>query len=1469
MEVCPNVNLPEWKVLVRQVGEVEAYRAFRAHDFSIPDVVTVPEFRKIIKLTSPRISNEQKIRVQKRIKAYNRVAGTSHFVNFTPFGPTSWKVGGFRMNYLPVNLRMQQLREKNGMNIDEHEYSFLETYDDTNKYPIDGNYPNTYDPLKVIKEDDRNNETEATLGYFNEEGDFKPHEFKPDFGKPQDRLFAFMEDDFGDEFIYDDDFIVNPLDKPRYNELINLKRIEQNELRNTEAKIRAEIKSTKPVGMERLRMLHEANERAARIEQIDQEITEIKNSNNLADAEKFFLSDKKRLQKLLTQGSDMSHDDLRWATRTVNLWLRAGDFGPNVDNLFWTIPELNVSDEFSGDFSPLMKALREKFIGFASDMSVFDRQLALIRNKLVNEAGKKAFREEFTWDNTRQYKDISKTKSYLLDISHIDHELAHLMHKLGKDADSGVLLQIEEVMGEINRLFEKSGLKSTKLGYKDYSIFQQTFSNDDNRITGNMVVRNTQLYYDTVVSWANARRAAIEKIKETADPDTMRTAIQEINNRYFDKMKSVSILIDVRRLPNTGDSARSEEVFTEQEQNDYVDLLKRTLGSDYDRVMEEVMDQLSRFEEDARAMYDIYKDMFAGKQGEFDLAYDRWMANNSPYREADMFYGTKNKNKIYGTPTHYYTTTIAKRFDDRGKDLGFYDKKYEALRQDENLSELYDYIMDLMAELRAYLPFEKTNILQVNSIPFINKSIIENYVSDGMASAFSSIMDAMKASISAEEDKASAYSHIDVLTGAVDFKLQTQFIKDIRPEVNDYITRKQIEYTLDNHTEPREQHIKEWEREAINNIALRKSYDLPTVLKMFALMAISYEHKSKVDLTMQTAAYLIKNSLEESPVTNATQDDKALARKDKLTNIQESVEHYMKVFYGYRVNNQHAGQKKRESLASAEERKVMNEINAILEDAEEAWHNKEIGAEEYQRIISELDAQYEKQLHQFSGRKMFDHIFKYYQLLNLGWNPFSAMSNYGFGFISNFTQAADGRKFTQGDMKRAYTLLMHNMGPSGRFSATGRKITALAHKFDITKSMRYEITQRDSKDKLQLQGTLNNTKEYLSGFKMMSATEWLNQAPIMLCLMFNKEITDKNGVIYSVWDAFDENGELHEDFRTDENIKQWSDYRDGQAFKNLRAEIDEWIQFTHGNYDNLGSPIIASSVVFYKMAIMFRRWALMGFYDRFGGEQYYHTSDMVRKGRYRSYNAASLAVAGATIGTLTVPFIGTGIGFAIGALAGGSLSAFTKSANKEMNFFQETLFVTRQLLLKIPFAKKALDAAGISYSDFSEERGYSDVDAANMRRNLNELMQLVALQILGMILLGAVKAMWPEEKKRFTGATLYFLINQMTRLNTDILFYSNPTEIRRLNKNIFPLITLWDDMNEFGKAVTKAMHGDLYYKSGPFKGENRMLIRGLRLVPFGKSVIRTRTATGTSYRKDQWTIGDYLDYFDLQAEPAK
>ena len=44
--ICPNTSTREWKLMVKHTDEHEAYRAFIAHGFTLPNAIPLTELKK-------------------------------------------------------------------------------------------------------------------------------------------------------------------------------------------------------------------------------------------------------------------------------------------------------------------------------------------------------------------------------------------------------------------------------------------------------------------------------------------------------------------------------------------------------------------------------------------------------------------------------------------------------------------------------------------------------------------------------------------------------------------------------------------------------------------------------------------------------------------------------------------------------------------------------------------------------------------------------------------------------------------------------------------------------------------------------------------------------------------------------------------------------------------------------------------------------------------------------------------------------------------------------------------------------------------------------------------------------------------------------------------------------------------------------------------------------------------------------
>jgi hypothetical protein len=251
----------------------------------------------------------------------------------------------------------------------------------------------------------------------------------------------------------------------------------------------------------------------------------------------------------------------------------------------------------------------------------------------------------------------------------------------------------------------------------------------------------------------------------------------------------------------------------------------------------------------------------------------------------------------------------------------------------------------------------------------------------------------------------------------------------------------------------------------------------------------------------------------------------------------------------------------------------------------------------------------------------------------------------------------------------------------------------------------------------------------------------------------------------------------------------------------------------HGNYDP--DSLIKFKRHFAGRAIsQFRTWMFQGFAERFKGEftDYQLTNRLTgeefikRKGRYRSY---------------------------------GAYWAYYQENNGMMGI-GAVFNATYQLLRKLGgpiFGTK---------TTFDEIVGdqFTEVDAANMRKNMTEIATYMFL----LAFTAAMKAGLDDEDDPAKKFAYYFLINQLGRLGTDIMFYTNPVDFEKLTRNAIPAFSLVLDASKVINDVGTLMSGGSdILKSGPDKGESRTWRDFKRLIPGPAQLQKLKTSGSLLY----------------------
>ena len=221
--------------------------------------------------------------------------------------------------------------------------------------------------------------------------------------------------------------------------------------------------------------------------------------------------------------------------------------------------------------------------------------------------------------------------------------------------------------------------------------------------------------------------------------------------------------------------------------------------------------------------------------------------------------------------------------------------------------------------------------------------------------------------------------------------------------------------------------------------------------------------------------------------------------------------------------------------------------------------------------------------------------------------------------------------------------------------------------------------------------------------------------------------------------------------------------------------------------------------------VQFKTWALQGFAERFMDELPDIQLGITRKGRYRSY-----------------------------------ASYYKTMQENGTGWIPATFNITKQLLRKATFGKYN--------TQFDEIHGLSEVDAANMRKNMTEIMTLISITILTLL----IKSAFVDDDDKNFKYIAYFWINQLNRLNTDMSFYTSPLAFEKLQQNTIPAFSLVTDTQKALVASWNLISGGQdILKQGPNKGQSKAARAINRVVPSPISAFQRLQSSGESIFADK------------------
>ena len=773
----------------------------------------------------------------------------------------------------------------------------------------------------------------------------------------------------------------------------------------------------------------------------------------------------------------------------------------------------------------------------------------------------------------------------------------------------------------------------------------------------------------------------------------------------------------------------------------------------------------------------------------------KWEGQNNPF-----YYNEQIENVIFGDPLpsgFSFRYNFATQYVPSMPAPKHWDPEFDKVMQDPALKKFYQYYVETMEKLWAYLP--DNSDISKNRIPDLVKDLTEKYSDSALRGIAAGLNNSLVGLITDKTEAEVSYGTIDPETGLA------------MPSIPLWMTGDSL-------------------------MAEQKSYDLGKILKAFAAMATNYKHKARVEPQVLLANRLL-GSIKEAIKTES--GGKQVDSKDDLMRVNKGLTK-SKAQLQYTIESLLYGMTKEPgtpvkvlgkqtgfmTTEAKEQFKVVKEANETFKEAlkkgtpyTEAYSDyteaikklpskvksfiysdlnkreefqKTMGNEEVLHLTDDNIKNYDKVIEDYfqkpvTGQSIGNALITYTQALGMGFNWFSATANLVFGTSAVFRHAAGKSEYTPGNARKAFTIMMGSTINGGKYSPTqsGKKVRALMENFDglaqVVESM-YGSEESRSQNWLYL---------------LQERSEFFVYGQILVAMMQFNKVTDKDGNEKSLWDAFDENGDWKaKEFPLKDN-EGWDKFskteKGSEAWIKFKRKYDGVAKKVHGNYDRK-SPILGKKQVLGRLLFQFRSWVPELWFDRWEDQRWDEALERYSKGTWRTYGTA---------------------------LESTGVKGFASMMIKQFGL---------QMLGK----------------DASQFEDLSEIDQINMRKNIAELYFVAALSI-ALWLLGQIELEGDDDETLYMNMGMTLLLNTFNRVNTEVTFFINPDAMLQMTKgNPAPAIgTLSNLLIDIPSALLKQLSGEGEYKTGVRKGHNRLLKESLELIPLGNQYYKFHYMTHT------------------------
>jgi len=748
--------------------------------------------------------------------------------------------------------------------------------------------------------------------------------------------------------------------------------------------------------------------------------------------------------------------------------------------------------------------------------------------------------------------------------------------------------------------------------------------------------------------------------------------------------------------------------------------------------------------------------------------FKHWISKNSPYEKL------KQKNKDKTSEAYHYIHRIPKREVNKVS-TGFYNANYETILNNKELFDYFTFIRKQINQLKYMIPYEERDHTDSFSIPFMEKDFLEKFKDTPSSDV---LYDEWIKAFSTPSPSTEVGNKVNIATDAITKKLSSKTVS-INQMIEIHLYNLEKEHKLLNPLyNPEEYPNNKLIRENLLNRAKKEvlgkqSFDLSQITKILALNTMMYKYKSKIETDIRIAVdqfqrvrELDTNVIGQVNTSNGIQLD-----KDTLTRINEALDFFLnKTFYDESYKQEAVSKSK---VLSTENKQKKIEYEDMLVQLE--LNKRKLGKDLYEKNKLEILSLIDNLGSNITGSKIGDFSLKYLRWLTMGWNTAAGVANVMFGKVANYVHSADERAYSQTQLKDAEIIIFKSL----KDKDLRTKITKLMKELDVLKKSSEELFKDTTGEFFNRvgMGELSRKLKFLSPYALQNGGEYLNQAPVMIAMMMNKEV--KSGI--SLWEALDESGNIKQEHKDIE--QEWIDTNQANEFDRFKIALDQKIKNVHGNYDP-DSVIQITNTFIGRSVSQFRKWMFEGFAIRMEIEHFDPALGYRVKGHYRSMK-----------------------------------DIFASMPKNDIGGHAKHLINLFSVAYKLKFGSMTMNEA-------ETNTGLSELDIIGLRKSINELEILITTMLL-LVLLGK------DDDDEDDSFFINFIYNEGLRLKTDILFYSNPTEFMTLVQNPTILFGFYEKIVRFTSDVYNITFGDMEdeLQSGPFKETSRTVRNIFDLIP--------------------------------------